>query len=414
MSEKKVHALNCPNCGGALELLGGGRNVVTLTCKYCGSVLDMENEFKILSQFKKVPVPQTPFRIGMKGKIRDVEFTIIGMVAYSCVKGRSTGEDTWVDFMLHSPTHGYAFLSYEDGHCIFSRMTRNIPQQMSSYLRERSKFEYNGERYVIYDRYNAYVTFAQGELTWIAKQGDSSFIVDAIAPPYGLSSEKRGMEMEYSISEYLDSKEVYKAFDIKGKARGGFHPLKPFGSWSKAFSLVSFFFFILALFMVIVIEVAFDGHQVQYVSFTGKSKTVPITINDTSHLVAMGIRTNLDNNWIYYDISVQDAQQNEVYALGKEVSYYHGYEGGESWSEGSRNADAYFKVKNPGPYMLHFNAPEYTRSVSATIEVQEGAMRSKYFTILSVISLVFALFYPINYFRYQSKLWKHLQSDDDD
>ena len=414
MSDKTVHALNCPNCGGALEMFGGGRNVSTLTCKYCGSVLDVENEFKVLSQFKKVPLPHTPFRIGMRGKIKGVEFTIIGMIAYSCVKGRSTGEDTWVDFMLHSKTHGYAFLSYEENNCIFSRTTRNIPQQMNGPLRERSKFAYNGTTYTVYDRYNAYVTFVQGELTWIAKQGDVSAIIDAIAPPYALSREKRGMEIEYSISEYLDAKELYKAFDIKSKESGDFHPLKPFSSKNKAFSMVSFFSFLIALFIMIVIEVAFDGHKVQNISFTGKSATVPIEIKDTSHLVALSIRTNVDNNWIYYDISVQDAQGNEVYALGKEVSYYHGYEDGESWSEGSKNADAYFKVKTPGTYTLYFDAPEYPRPVSATIEVQEGAMRSKYFVILSIMSLIFGLFYPISYFRYQSRLWKHLQSDDDD
>ena len=41
-----------------------------------------------------------------------------------------------------------------------------------------------------------------------------------------------------------------------------------------------------------------------------------------------------------------------IFSMAKEISYYSGYDGGESWSEGSRNAHAYFKVPEAGNYTL--------------------------------------------------------------
>lgn len=410
-----VYAISCPSCGGSLDVLGGGRQISSLTCKYCGSVLDVENEYKVLAKFAKIDLPKSPFRLGMQGMIKGVAFTIIGMVAYSCVKGRSVGEDTWLDFMLFSPTHGYAWLSYEEGNTIFSRRTRDIPSRKLDSLRPKEKFTFENQSYQFYEAYRAYITYVQGELTWVARRDDMIRLYDAIRPPFGLSLEKNFNESEYSISEYLDAAEVYKSFGISASPKESFHPLKPFlAAKTKAFSKASALFAGIALLMVILVSIFHGGKLIGEDTFNALSRTIAFHIDNPQHLVELDIQSNVDNSWVYYDISVVDANGVEVYALGEEISYYHGYEGGESWSEGSRRATAYFKVAHAGDYRLNFSAPENRNSFYTKVSIRENVVRSLYFVILLVAFGLGTLIYLIKYGSYYSKLWKHTQEDDDD
>ncbi len=410
-----IQALTCPNCGGSIDILGGGRQVVSLTCKYCGCVLDAEDDFKILAQFKKVKIPPSPFRIGMQGEIKGVKFTIIGMVAYSCSVGRTTGEDTWIDFMLFSPTHGYAWLSYEEGVLIFSRRTRSIPSQNMPRLSPKEKLVFEGKTYKFYESYFAYVTFVQGELTWVARKNDRVYIFEAIRPPFGLSLERTKNESEYSISEYLKAKDVYESFGVSREVSEGFHPLKPFSApLLKAFSSVSAVFMAISAVIILFILIYKSGTTVREDFFSTRSRQINFHIDNPKHLVELEINTNVNNSWVYYDISVIDEHNEEVYSLGKEISYYHGYEGGESWSEGSRQTSAFFKVSKAGDYLLLFNAPENRHSVATQVIIKEGVIRPYYFVWLLIFFFAASTLYVIRYASYQAKLWKHLQDDDDD
>ncbi|MEA3523333.1 MAG: DUF4178 domain-containing protein [Campylobacterota bacterium] len=410
-----AYAINCPNCAGSLDALGGGRQVVSLTCKYCGSVLDVEDEYKVLAQFKKVDIPSSPFRIGMQGKIKGIDFTIIGMVAYSCVKGVSVGEDTWIDFMLFSPTHGYAWLSYEEGTVIFSRRTRSLPSSNFMGLSPKNRVDFEGKTYKFYEAYRAYVSYVQGELTWVARKHDLVHIFEAIRPPFGVTLEHSKNEDEYSISEYLKAEDIYESFGLTQKTSESFHALKPFSApKSKSLAFASALFIGVSLFMIIFVLLFNSGTFIKEDNFSSRSRQIPFHIDNPEHLVELDIRSNVNNSWIYYDISVIDKQNEEIYALGKEISYYHGYEGGESWSEGSREASAYFKVPKSGDYLLLFNAPENRVGVPTRISIKENVIRSYYFIGLFFFFIFTASIYLFKRIAYESRLWKHTQEDDDD
>jgi hypothetical protein len=46
------------------------------------------------------------------------------------------------------------------------------------------------------------------------------------------------------------------------------------------------------------------------------------------------------------------ADEGAVLDWGQEVSYYHGWEGGESWSEGGRSSSQVLKIREPGRYRI--------------------------------------------------------------
>ena len=105
---EKISSIRCTACGAPLTLHGGGHKIQTLNCAYCGAVMDARHDFAVLAQFANQHRPECPLELGMQGKLKGVDFTIIGMIAWFA-------EGEWVDLLLYSPTHGYAWLSYEQG-----------------------------------------------------------------------------------------------------------------------------------------------------------------------------------------------------------------------------------------------------------------------------------------------------------
>jgi len=118
----KHYAIKCTNCAAPLDILGGGR-ISTVTCSYCHSILDMNDHYKVLAKFNDTKRPQGPFEIGMRGNIKGVEWTIIGWIAY---KTAEFPAEEWSEFFLYSPTHGYAWLVYENSKVYFSKKVRDF------------------------------------------------------------------------------------------------------------------------------------------------------------------------------------------------------------------------------------------------------------------------------------------------
>ena len=100
----QLRSINCTQCGAPLALRGGHR-VESLTCGFCGSVLDAHDEFKVVKTYSDLERPYSPLSLGMSGKIKGVDFTIIGVMEY-----RDAWFDTWLEYAIFSPTHGYAWL----------------------------------------------------------------------------------------------------------------------------------------------------------------------------------------------------------------------------------------------------------------------------------------------------------------
>ncbi len=207
----KHYAIKCPNCAAPLDILGGGR-VSTVTCSYCNSVIDLNNHYKVLAKFNTRKRPNAPFEIGMKGEIKGVEWTIIGVVVY---KTEETPFEEWSEFFLYSPTHGYAWLVYENYRLYFSKRVRDF-DLISWQERKSGSVFYRGGHYIKSEPlYSVQIEYVEGALTWVAKQGDRIYVWDYKgAGNRTLSIEKSGDELEVYLTEALDKNDIYKAFNL--------------------------------------------------------------------------------------------------------------------------------------------------------------------------------------------------------
>jgi hypothetical protein len=418
----KLTSIRCTACGAPLSLHGGGHKIQTLNCTYCGAVMDVKKEYAVLAQFRNQSRPPCPLELGMQGTLKGVAFTVIGMIGYFA-------ENTWTDLLLFSPTHGYAWLTYELGHFTFARRTRACLGSTLWTEAVKHTIPCGDKTFRLYERYEAEITYVAGELTWLAKVGDRNWQAEAIAPPYLLSAEKTDQERELYLCEYLPPEEVYQSFNLAGQAREprGIHPAQPYqGTHSRAVSRASWPFAALALLVALFIWLFMDGRNVYYDSIPvgnvqAEQQTREFTITQPGRLVALDLSTSLENAWLYFEINLMHNGE-EVYSLGKEVSYYEGYEDGEHWSEGSRSATALFKVPEAGIYSLVIQAPEGGTGDSSegppqgtvTLDIREGVVGSRYFFILSLLAGVAALWYPLQRWRFEQQRWLPVTGDSDD
>ncbi|KPJ95846.1 MAG: hypothetical protein AMJ53_01920 [Gammaproteobacteria bacterium SG8_11] len=422
-SNTALRSIQCTQCSAPLEL-HGGRRVESLTCPYCGSVLDTKHEFKILKKFRgEIKKIYAPLELGMQGKIKGAQFTIIGVIQYHTI-----GEyHSWYEFLMYSPTHGYAWLEYDNGHFIFSYRVRELPDREIRQI-TKYRFTFRHNNFKVYEFYKAKIQYVAGELTWVANVGDQVKLVEAVSPPYIYTQEKTSAEVEYTLGEYLDPQIVYQAFKLTGSARKPkeVHPAQPFAASAllQGLSKAGKIFTPLNLLALIAILLVGSGNKVliSHVNpdeYLAGSAEKPFTVNKSNRLIALNLYSDLDNAWAWYDVEVQKSGA-PLFSMSKQISYYQGYEGGEHWSEGSKKARAYFKVSEPGVYTIQVwgeggtgNRGTTPQNRSLRMEVKEGVIVSRYFIAMTVLSLLALMAVPLSKWHFENKRWGEYEDDDD-
>jgi len=90
--------------------------------------------------------------------------------------------------------------------------------------------------------------------------------------------------------------------------------------------------------------------------------------------VEINVRAAVDNSWFYVAGELVDDTTGTSYPFERSIEYYHGYEGGESWSEGSTHERLWFSDVPGGKYYLNmdtesdgFPPPQGEREFTITV-----------------------------------------------
>jgi len=402
----RVQSIKCTNCAAPLKLLGGGR-VESITCSYCKSVLDLNDNYKVLSNFKKVKERhKLPFELGMKGKLKGVEYTIIGRITYT---ETIYVEHRWSDFLLFSPLYGYAWLTYEQGHLLYSKRNRTFPNLTWEEIEQQSLVVVDDKDYKPYERYTAKVTYVEGELTWIAKFGDKINFIDLVSTPYGISAENNGKEIEFYNDEYLDATEVYESFGVPEEQREraeGFHPLKPLNRpFFKELSKISLWFiFIMSLLMMVFM---FDGSGKTIASFkAGNLEPVkePFSVTSTKYLTSIHIKANSSKALNNFNIKLFKDEA-LIFSLTQDSAYIFDEMTGkvskrlESWEKRAKEVEVYLDLEKVGLYQLSVEPIDSTVVSILDIKVKENTSRLNYL-------LIFTAFLFFSFMLYYFFVWR--------
>jgi len=224
-------------------------------------------------------------------------------------------------------------------------------------------------------------TSVLGEFPWIAAVGDTARMRDFIAPPFLLSQEVTAKESVWSAGEYIEPADIWTAFALPGEppAKIGVGPVQP-NPWTAELPAVwrSFWFAAAACLGAYVFFVIISsGSKVYEGSFSVAAADAERSrVGDifevkgrTSNLEVL-LDTNLDGHWAYVSMALIDADTDQALDFGRELSYYHGYEDGESWSEGGRYETFYVPSVPAGRYYLRVEPETDAGQLSLRVAVK--------------------------------------------
>ncbi len=357
-----LKTINCTQCGAGLSVLGGGR-VRAQVCGYCGTVMDTQENYALLDQYRNMERPSSPFHIGMTGRMKGVEFTIIGMLGNEMQEDGETY--SWVDHQIYSPTHGYCWLTWtaDERKVTFTRRVRGMADRS-----DHNRVGLLGRRFWITEKYISRLTFCEGEFTWPPVVGEETAVTEArdggdlLTVTRSANGDDQA-EIEYTLTEEFDALATIHAFGGEVPAwashytfgRGARERGSRFG-WVGMLvpgAAVALVMSILSIALMYALET--DLAKREFASDPGPHE-MTFEVASTERVHGIELYTPVSNNWAYYDISLtqidEDESEIDLAELGREIGYYFGGSGDDKWTEGSRYATIGFRPPAPGEYAL--------------------------------------------------------------
>lgn len=428
-------SLNCPNCGGALELRAPDQ-AERVWCPYCGSGSDVnQGKLVFFKKLKKSHV-QPVIPLGTTGTIDGDAYVVAGFMERAVHFDR---DYFWTEYLLYNREKGFRWLVDSDEHWSFVTPLR--PGEVTDVHPQGSirVVHYDGREYKLFQDAAARVTSVLGEFYWKVSVGETVNTVDWVRPPFGISKEITtggAQEIAYSHARYMTVAEIEQAFHVEGLNRPTtVGPIQPY----EGPKLLGTWLFMLALLFVIaiVIGIRLPGKTVLSKDFdlsaepavAGGPDNARVSFSEPFELSGeynLAIRggSSIENTWAYAAGDLVNDATGSDYGFEIPLEHYSGVEDGESWSEGSRNKTVHLGRPDKGRYTLRLESQWEAGKTPPTIhvEVREGVFRWPYFIVALLVICVFPFIAVMKQFAFEAERWKEsahspfagLQSGSDD
>lgn len=427
-----VQTIRCKKCGFSISLRAPGQTV-TLACESCGALIDATDpEFSILSEFEKKITIKPAIPLGSRGEIQKIIWEVIGFMQ------RSAPENAypWREYLLFNPMQGFRWLVEYNGHWSFVTTIREKPEKAGSQF-----YRLETTKYRLFNKGLGIVRFVIGEFYWRVKIGEAVVVEDYVAPPFVLSLERNDQEKIWSRGEYIEARQVQKIFGLSTipsqSGIGANQPNKYKERWDfvkKTFLyFLGFLLVMQAIFWLSSLDKKVLDESYTYLASNSKNTwiTPSFVLEKKKANLAVTLDTKLDNSWLSTELLLVNEDTQESFLGYMEVSYYHGYEDGESWSEGKRKESDFFSSIPGGNYHLVIVAeagfPEPLpilfdkSSYSAPFRIILHRDRLGFFNLFFSIALLLPVpvFYRFFYTAFEKKRWfesdySPYESEDDD
>lgn len=424
-----AQVFRCPSCGAPLQ--ARSKDILAVGCASCWAVVDTAEQnyqllSKALSQRDEHYAPRLP--LGSKGRLEGKPVEVIGfLVKRSTVEGIAYD---WREYLLATEAGTYRWLTEYNGHWNIADVLSNPPT--GSGTMELNDVRWSGQSFKHFSTAQAAeVIQVAGEFTWRVRRGETSRVVDYVAPPLMLSRELTNKELSWSQGLYVEPAVIRDAFKLPGRLP---EPVGVFANqpnpWEKPHRGVCKLFWKLALVAVLlqaffVLTSAGKPLLRQELAFSPQMTEESVTtrdfeVRDKPRKISVRNTTTLDNSWIGLDMMLVNKATGAVWPAARELAYYYGRDGGESWSEGSRDDEVVFLDIPPGTYYLTVDAdlaPEKPVPVRDTIEVLSGGAGWSNFVMLMIFLAIFPVFTRLRHAAFEAGRWAesdHAPASSDD
>jgi Domain of unknown function (DUF4178) len=454
----KAQALNCPNCGGALQLRDPA-NTVRIACVFCGSLLGSADrkeqgtpsKFDVLEKLSAVTF-KLALPLGAEGTLRGHKYAILGAVQKTC---SSDGEDYfWIEYLLkEEKSEAYHWLAESNGH-----YTLLEPVPAGEVTDGPRVAIFRGTSYRIFSRSHATVAAVLGEFYWTVRKGETTEATDYIRPPRMLSKEKAAKEIAWTEGAYVPPGEVAAAFALKDPLPSpeGVGACQPWPHadtshlwWKTAWilSLASVVVYFLAKLLTphaVVFDQTFDLTDPQRVIYTARggasstsvdwtqggatpSPANPFAAHEAAEAalstarvlisepfetkrganLAVDLWAPTNNTWVEVSFNLISEASGEVRSFGLISDRYSGVDDGESWSEGSQNRRIFVPRIPAGRWILRLepesdagNAPPSFR-----VRLTSGVPHVSHLVLLIFILFLIPTILVFSKFAFEGRRW---------
>lgn len=393
-----AQAFKCKQCGGPIKVTLEETRAVG--CPSCGSIVDVKDpNLSLISRSSARMSVKPKLALGSSGKLRGVDFTILGFMRRSMV---ADGDSyTWDEYLLHAKKEGFRWLSEYDGHWNFARACTGLPKEAPP-KGGREAITYLSKKYLLFQHYTARVDYVLGEFNWRVQLGDEVYVEDYISPPLLLSMEQTDKELAWTLAEYLPPADIASAFNPTEPLPEpeGIAPNQPSPHEGKAFGywLVYALFVFLAIVVQMVTSIASGnvvyGQRIElepredHKSFT--SPAFKFGGSDGNLMVTN--EAAFENQWLTLDMVLTNKETGQQFAMTREISHYTGYDDEDgSWSEGDKVDTAQFDGVPAGEYILEIEAETeagHNETVASRLRIERNKVTWTNFWLFGLLLLI--------------------------
>lgn len=368
--EGTARTFSCTGCGAPLT-----RRVRTseaVACASCGAVIDVNDpDLAIISRVEEHAAGARPeIPLGSRGRLAGGEYEVIGYLRRS-MRSSDGARYHWAEYLLHDPERGFRWLGEYAGHYTLSKALGSAPPVSND---EQAKVRHLGKTFLHFQAYTATVEYLAGEFFWRVQVGDQNQVDDFVDPPLLLSRERDQKEVTWTLGEYVEPQVLERAFRLASPlpARHGVAPNQPSPHQGEATGYWLWFalFAGIATMIHVVMRMVSGGTELVTQSFLHEGSQPRTEIVSRSFEVAgtrvvpltVQSRAGVNNGWVYLDMALVNEKTGDTWRMGREISVYSGYDGGEYWSEGNDHDTARLASVPPGRYHLEIEV-EGDRSI---------------------------------------------------
>ncbi|UKB79178.1 DUF4178 domain-containing protein [Chryseobacterium sp. MEBOG07] len=316
-------------------------------CQTCSYLIDVAGNKQI--KHLKVPTENVVLDVGQKGKIEGVEYTVVAIIV------KKYGSSIfWREYYLKDSKGNDAFLSESDGHWVFL-----IPMHPDDFKGKNSRLPtYLGRTYRWYENSQCSIEAAAG---FFDEHVDFSIATykEYVNGTRMISQEKTSKKSQYFYGVHISKYDVKRAFKIANLPHyTGVGIVQPYyfdiKQAKNIFCVAALMICLLQLYVYIsrtnetVFEQSVNFSDVKDKELVSKS----FTLSGGSAPLKVNAFSAVDNSWANVQVSLVNENTNEVVYTSKDIEQYHGYEDGESWSEGNQSED--FNLCGVGSGKYHF------------------------------------------------------------
>jgi hypothetical protein len=354
--------------------------------------------------------------LGSKGTLEGKPVEVIGfLVKESRVDGIAYD---WREYLLAGENGTYRWLTEYDGHWNIADVLSNPPA--TSGAMELADVQFAGERFRHFSSTPAAeVIQVAGEFTWRVRRGETCRVADYVAPPLLLSREATDNDLNWSLATYVAPEVIGDAFKLPGRmiAPVGIYANQP-NPWAEtnrrvwhlfwklvlvALALQAFFYFVSSGKVLLRQDFTFSPQMAEETVVTREFE-----VRERPRKITVRNATSLDNNWIGLDLMLVNKATGQAWPAARELSYYYGRDGGESWSEGNSSDEVVFLNIPTGTYYLTLDpdiAPEKPVPVRDVVEVVAGGAGWSNFAMVMVFLVFFPIFTRLRHAAFEARRW---------